>query len=68
MIRLIKTRDRRSHKIIIKRRRFSNDFKKKLVESILLGSSTHSELAREHRISLVMIKRWKKDYKKGKFF
>jgi len=50
------------------RRNFSSDFKKQIVESILSGSATQAELAREHRISPVMINRWKKDYKEGKFF
>ena len=30
--------------------------------------STQAEIAREHRISLVILNRWKKDYKAGKFF
>jgi len=50
------------------RRSFSDDFKKQVVESIVSGLSTQAELAREHRISPVMINRWKKDYKAGKFF
>jgi len=50
------------------RRSFDNDFKKQIVESIVSGSATQAELAREHRISPVMINRWKKDYKAGKFF
>ena len=50
------------------RRSFSDDFKKQIVESIVSGSATQAELAREYRISPVMINRWKKDYKKGKFF
>jgi len=50
------------------RRSFSNDFKKQIVESIVSGSATQAELARKHRISPVMINRWKKDYKAGKFF
>ena len=50
------------------RRSFENDFKKQIVESILSGSATQAELAREHRISPVMISRWQEDYKKGKFF
>jgi transposase-like protein len=66
-MRLAKTRDRRSHQMR-ERRSFSNDFKKQIVESIVSGSATQSELAREHRISPVMINRWKKDYKAGKFF
>ena len=50
------------------RRSFSNDFKKQIVESIVSGSATQAEISREHRISPVMINRWKKDYKTGKFF
>ena len=54
--------------MVRERRSFSSDFKKQVVESILSGSATQAELAREHNISPVMISRWKKDYKKGKFF
>ena len=54
--------------MVRERRSFSNDFKKQIVESIVSGSATQAELAREHRISPVMINRWKKDYEKGKFF
>lgn len=50
------------------RRSFSGDFKKQVVESIVSGSATQAELAREYKISPVMINRWKKDYKAGKFF
>ncbi|MDP2959953.1 MAG: transposase [candidate division Zixibacteria bacterium] len=50
------------------RRSFSDDFKKQIVESIVSGSATQAELAREYRISPVMINRWKKDYKAGRFF
>jgi transposase len=67
-MRLTKTRDRRSHQMVRQRRNFDNDFKKQVVESILSGSATQAELAREHKISPVIISRWKKDYKKGKFF
>jgi len=54
--------------MVRERRSYSNDFKKQVVESILSGSATQAELAREHRISPVMINRWKKDYKAGRFF
>lgn len=54
--------------MVRERRSYSNDFKKQVVESILSGSATQAELAREHRISPVMINWWKKDYKAGKFF
>ena len=50
------------------RRSFSDDFKKQVVESIVSGSATQAELAREYRISPVLITKWKKDYKTGKFF
>lgn len=50
------------------RRSFSNDFKKQVVESIVSGSATQAELAREYKISPVMINRWKAEYRKGKFF
>jgi transposase len=65
---LTKTRDRRSHQMVRVRRSFDNEFKKQVVESILSGSATQAEMAREHKISPVMISRWQKDYKKGKFF
>ena len=50
------------------RRSFSDDFKKQVVESIVSGSATQAEIAREYKISPVIINRWKKDYKSGKFF
>jgi transposase-like protein len=50
------------------RRNISRDFKKQVVESIVSGLATQAELAREYKISPVMISRWKKDYKAGKFF
>jgi len=67
-MRLTKTRDRRSHQMVRQRKSYSSDFKRQVVESILSGSSSQAELAREHKISPVMINRWKKDYKTGKFF
>ncbi len=50
------------------RRSFSDDFKKQVVESVVSGSATQAEIAREYKISPVIITRWKKDYKSGKFF
>ena len=47
------------------RRSFSNDFKKQVVESIVSGTSTQAEMAREYKISPVLINKWKKDYKSG---
>ena len=54
--------------MVRERRSFSNDFKKQVIESILSGSATQAELAREHKISPILISRWKKGYKAGKFF
>jgi len=67
-MRLANTRDRRSHQMKRERRSFSNDFKRQIVESVVSGSATQAELAREYRISPVLINKWKKDYKTGKFF
>lgn len=50
------------------RRNFSNDFKKQIVKSIVSGLVAQAELARQYKISPVMINCWKKDYKAGKFF
>ena len=50
------------------RRSFSDDFKMHVVESIVSGSATQAEIAREYKISPVLITRWKKDHKAGKFF
>ncbi len=50
------------------RRSFSDDFKKQVVESIVSGSATQAELSREYKISPVIITRWKKEYREGKFF
>ena len=50
------------------RRSFSNDFKKQIVESVVSGSATQAEMAREYKISPVLINKWKKDYKTGRFF
>ena len=54
--------------MVRQRRSFENDFKRQIVESIVSGSATQAELAREHRISPVLINRWKKEYGTGKFF
>ena len=54
--------------MVRQRRSFDSEFKKQVVESILSGSATQAEMAREHKISPVMISRWKKEYENGKFF
>ena len=50
------------------RRSFPKEFKREVVEAIVSGSATAAEIAREYSISPVMITKWKKDYKTGKFF
>lgn len=50
------------------RRNFGSDFKKQIVDSIVAGTATQAEMAREYKISPVLINRWKKDYRAGKFF
>ena len=50
------------------RRNFDNEFKRQIVESIVSGTSTQAEMAREHNISPVLINKWKKEYRAGKFF
>ena len=50
------------------RRSFSKEFKKEIVETVVSGSASAAEIAREYHISPILISKWKKDYKKGKFF
>jgi transposase-like protein len=51
-----------------RRRSFSKDFKKEIVETVVSGQATAAEISREYHISPIMISKWKKDYKEGKFF
>jgi len=50
------------------RRTFDEKFKRQVVESVLSGSISQVELARKYTISTLLISRWKKEYKQGKFF
>jgi len=50
------------------RRTFDEKFKRQVVESVLSGSISQVELARKYTISPLLISRWKKEYKSGKFF
>lgn len=50
------------------RRSFSKKFKREIVEAIASGSATAVEISREYSISPVVISKWKRDYKTGKFF
>lgn len=51
-----------------KRRSFSKEFKREIVETIVTGLASAAEIAREYHISPILISKWKKDYKEGKFF
>lgn len=51
-----------------KRRSFSKEFKREIVETIVSGQASAAEIAREYHISPILISKWKKDYKEGKFF
>ena len=53
--------NRRSHHE--KKRSFSREFKKDIVEAIVSGQASAVELSREYSISPVVISKWKKDYK-----
>jgi len=48
------------------RRKYSKDFKIKVVESVLKGRSI-LEIAKENEIYPGLITRWKKQYMEGKF-
>ena len=48
------------------RRRFSNVFKRMVVEESLSGAATQAQLSRQYNISPQLIIRWRKDYTTGK--
>ncbi len=41
------------------RRSFSDDFKKQIVKSVALSPTTQTEIARQYKISPVLITKWK---------
>ena len=45
-----------------KRRSFSKEFKKEIVETVVSGQATAAEISREYSISPVLISKWKKDF------
>jgi transposase-like protein len=51
-----------------KRRSFSKEFKREIVETVVSGQATAAEISRQYHISPMLISKWKKDYKEGKFF
>ena len=48
------------------RRRFTNVFKRMVVEESLSGAATQAQLSRQYNISPQLIIRWRKDYTAGK--
>ena len=48
------------------RRRFTNVFKRMVVEESLSGAATQAQLSRQYNISPHLIIRWRKDYAAGK--
>lgn len=51
----------------MKQRRFSNEFKRQVVEELLSGISSSAQLCRRHNISSGLLYHWKKQYAKGGF-
>lgn len=51
-----------------KGRNFIDDFKKEIVEIVLLGNMLAAQLSREYSISPTLISNWKKAYLNGKLF
>jgi transposase len=49
------------------RRKFSNEFKRQVVEEHLSGVSTAAQLMRRHDISSGLLYHWKEQYSKGRF-
>jgi transposase len=49
------------------RRKFSNEFKRQVVEEHLSGVSTAAQLMRRHDISSGLLYHWKEQYTKGRF-
>ena len=49
------------------RRKFSNEFKRQVVEEYLSGVSTAAQLMRRHDISSGLLYHWKDQYTKGRF-
>lgn len=47
------------------RRRFSNEFKRMVVEQYLSGNHSQAELARRFNLSHNMIPRWRQEYESG---
>jgi transposase len=48
------------------RRRFTDEFKKRVVEEVLSGNIKQSAAARQYSVSYNLISRWKNDYAMGR--
>ena len=51
-----------------KRREFTKEFKRRIVEKILSGTETQAALSRKYNIAHVVLYRWKKEYAEGKLY
>jgi len=49
------------------KRRFSNEFKRQVVEEMLSGISTPAQIIRKHNLANGLVHYWKRQYAKGKF-
>jgi len=49
------------------RRRFTNQFKRQVVEELLSGLSSPAQIIRCHEVSSGLLYRWKEQYAKGRF-
>jgi transposase-like protein len=43
-------------------RKFSPEFKRRVVEDILAGGHRMAEVCREHRLSKTLVRQWRKEY------
>jgi len=49
------------------KRKFEQDFRRKVVEELLSKISTPAQIARKYNISGGLLQNWKKEYAKGKY-
>jgi len=48
-------------------RTFNQEFKRRVIEELLIGESRPAQLCRRHNISSSLLYHWKKQYSRGKF-
>ena len=51
----------------MKRKSYSQEFKRQVVEELLSGESRPAQLCRRHNISSSLLYHWKRQYSRGKF-